>query len=271
MIIVPSENSRMTTLWQAALCGLAVAFAFPGCDMQTAGTSVGTGNPTEIEVSFKNDSGSVPITGTMAVYASTQIPVLGFSPEPLITLSVTGSDHASLKANVFASLADTLWPKSSIENGIYHFNVAVIGDSQGTILKGLSFRKSDGCFVLSGADATAPKVEVKGVLNGNLTPLIVYQGSLDTTKTDPLWDYHLFVYGTGFTSKSEHGRFTIQKLPLGQYECHVLLLPAKEHHLSGVDSAAVYGINTSLEPGNEVLDLGAEQAQVPLPDSLKIP
>ena len=73
MSITRNDKQTKNPMWKLALCGLAVAFALARCETQVAGTSVGTGNPTEIQVSFKNDSGSMAVTGTLNVYASTQI------------------------------------------------------------------------------------------------------------------------------------------------------------------------------------------------------
>jgi hypothetical protein len=238
------------------------------CDLQLAGSSVGTGNPTEIEVAFRDDSGSVPITGTMAVYASTQIPVPGFSPEPLLTVPVTAADHGTLKAEDFASIADTLWPKGSVENGLYRFNVVVTGETQGSIVKGLVLRMQQRDFVLRDQDATAPRKEGVVTVQGAMAPLVTFEGALDTDTMNSDWDYFLFLYGTGYASQGDHGHFSIPKLPQGQYESHILLLPGKAYLSTGVDSTSVFGLTAPIEPGKGTLILGSVQARIPLPESL---
>lgn len=264
------EKPPMPLTWKTALCSLAAAMAFIRCDMQMAGTSVGTGNPTEIEVAFKNDSGSVPITGTLEVYASTQIPVPGFAPAPLLSVSVSGETQARLTADEFKSIVDSLWPKTSVENETYHFNVVVKGEDHGAILKGWVFRKKEGDFLLRTEDSTASRNDNVATVQGVVTPLVEYKGALDPTKLSPYWDYFLFLDGTGYASKGDNGKFSIPKLPLGQYESHVVLLPGKDPLLGGTDSTTVYGLTTLIEPGKESLTLSTEQKQIPLPDSLKV-
>jgi hypothetical protein len=264
-----NENRPMNPKWKSAVYGLAVSFALMSCEDRVAGTSVGTGNPTEIQVSFKNDSGSVPITGMMNVYASTQIPVEGFSPQPLLSVPVSASAEASLTAAAFDAIADTLWPKTSVEAGSYRFNVVVTGENHGTIMKGLAFRKKEGDFVLRAEDAKAPMTGKMATVTGSMTPLVTFQGVLDTNKMSAVWEYHLFLYGTGYSGKSEGGRFSIPKFPIGKYESHVILVPTKAQQVSGQDSAVVFDLMAPIEPGVETLLLSANQVHIPLPDSLK--
>jgi hypothetical protein len=269
MALKRNENSSMNPKWKSAVCGLATAFALMSCEDRVAGTSVGTGNPTEIQVSFKNDSGSVPITGTMNVYASTQIPVAGFSPQPLLSVPVSGAAQAALKADAFKALHDSLWPKTSIVNGEYRFNVVVTGENHGTIMKGLAFRKDKMDFVLRAEDSTAPQTDRVATVMGAMMPLVTFQGVLDTNKMSAVWEYHLFLYGTGYSGKSEGGRFSIPKFPIGKYESHVMLVPTKAQQTSGQDSAVVFDLMAPIEPGVETLLLSANQIHIPLPDSLK--
>jgi hypothetical protein len=268
-----SEERSVTSLFprgrKALLCGLAACLAFPSCDDQVAGTSVGTGNPTEIEVAFKDDAGSVAITGTMNVYASTQIPVPGFSPEPLVSVPVNGATHAALNASALKAVADTLWPKASVENGLYRFNVVVTGTDKGSILKGFAFRKDSNDFELRAEDSGAVRIEGVATVMGAMTPLVSFQASLDSARISPSWDYYLFIYGTGYAGMADQGRFSIPKLPQGRYEAHIVLLPAREHSTSGTDSTFVFSLKAPIEPGQDSLALGPILATIPLPDSLK--
>ena len=269
MSITRNDKQTKNPMWKLALCGLAVAFALARCETQVAGTSVGTGNPTEIQVSFKNDSGSMAVTGPLSVYASTQIPVPGFSPGPMVSLPVTGTTHATLTVQALATLADSLWPKTSVENGLYKFNIVVTGENHGVILKGLSFKKKDGVFVLRDEDSKSPRTGTVAAVEGAMTPLVLYQGVFDSTTMSANWDYHLFLYGTGFTGKGDGGRFTIPKLPFGQYESHMVLIPSKSNPASGIGNVDVYKMTSLIEPGKKALTIGAVQSQVPLPDALK--
>ena len=53
-----------------------------------AGSSVTTGNPTEIQVSFTGENGPVALTGRVDVYGATQVPIPGFNPDPLASFDV---------------------------------------------------------------------------------------------------------------------------------------------------------------------------------------
>ncbi|HKP94595.1 MAG TPA: hypothetical protein VJ385_02450 [Fibrobacteria bacterium] len=257
--------------WKTALCGLTALFLFVRCETQTAGTSVGTGNPTEIEVAFRNDSGSEPITGTMTVYASTQIPVPGFSPAPLISVPVAGMSHAVLKASAFAALADTLWPKGSVENGLYRFNVVVMGETKGAVLKGFSFRKTEKDFLLRAEDANAVRQENTATLKGTLSPLVELKCGIDTATISPYKNHFLFMYGTGLVAKGTAGEFVFPSVPKGSYESFLLSIPMKGNASTTIgDSLAIYSLSAALTSGtNNPLAVGDVQIRVPTPQSLK--
>lgn len=269
-------NSTRTTCgptgpaWKTALCLGAVAIVVVCCDDQVAGTSVGTGNPTEIQVSFRNDSdAAVALTGSIRVYASTQIPVGGFLPAPLLTIPVDGGNHAGLKADAFKSLADSNWPKGSIENGIYKFNLVVTGQTSGTVLHGFSLNKIKGEFQLRPQDSALVVHENVATIKGGLAPLITLSGNVDTTTFNAKWYYHLFIYGTGFTAKIEHGEFAIENIPTGQYISHLLLVPSKDAGQSGVDSSDIFSLGTPIGIGVDTIRVGTKHDRVPLPDSLR--
>lgn len=262
---------RMRMTWKKALSGMACALAIVHCDLQTAGTSVGTGNPTEIQVGFRNDSGAVAITGTMAVYASTQIPVPGFSPEPLISVPVTGASHAALTADAFKALADTMWPKGSIENGRYNFNVVVTGENRGSIMRGFAFRKDSNDFVLRAEDADAPRDGGSATVKGAMAPLVEIICTIDSAALGPDKDDYLFLYGTGITSKGKAGRFVFSSLPEGDHQVYLISLPRKGQEGAGMnDSLFVYGLSAGIESGKDnALSYGGIQATVPVPEALK--
>ncbi|MDB5047533.1 MAG: hypothetical protein JWO30_604 [Fibrobacteres bacterium] len=264
-----NKKFRMPLKWKTALCGLVVVMAFTHCDLQMAGTSVGTGNPTEIEVAFKNDSGAVPITGDLSVYASTQIPVEGYAPAPLLKVNVNGMTQASLNVKAFQSLPDSLWPKGSKNGSNFMFNVVVTGDSQGVILKGFTWRKAEGDFVLRDEDQKPPGNGATAVIKGQLAPLVAFQGIVDTSNFSLLLDYYLFIYGTGYKAKVERGVFAMPNLPKDKYDGFLLSLPRKENQISGVDSASVYSLTTSLDAGTSNLTRGEVHERVLLPDSLR--
>jgi hypothetical protein len=256
---------------KTALGGLAAALALNCCDTQVAGTSVGTGNPTEIQVSFKNDSGSVSINGSLDVYAATQIPVPGYSPVALIHIDVAGTTQAIFGADAFKSIADTLWPKGSIEKGNYHFNVIISDGKHGTILRGFAFRKGKSDFVLRDEDKDAPRDGNRAAIEGTVTPMVPMICSLDTAKISPKKDHYLFLYGTGFIAKGDSGKFQFASVPKGSHNVFLLSLPMKGDMGTGVgDSLFVYGMSTSADAGKtNILTQSDIQATVPIPDSLK--
>ncbi len=261
--------NRMPTAWKTALCGLACVLAFSRCDTQVAGTSVGTGNPTEIEVAFKSDSSAAAsITGNLSVYASTQIPVEGYQPMPLLTVDVAGATHASLKASLFLNVADSLWPKGSRNDSERFFNVVVTGENQGAVLKGFTWRKADTSFGLRKED-DAPAGVMTVSVKGLLAPLVAFQGTVDTSNFNIFADYHLFIYGTGYKVKVEHGKFSMQNLPKDSYDAFLLSLPKKDHPISGMDSTSVFSITTPLAAGTSNLVKGSLHELIPLPDSLR--
>jgi hypothetical protein len=258
-------------LLRTALCGFACLLALGACDDRMAGTSVGTGNPTEIEIAFKDDAGTAPITGSLSVYATTQIPVEGYAPEPLLKVDVAGASQATLKATAFAALADSLWPKGSKNDSERFFNVVVTGEDQGAVLKGFAWRKADTSFGLRAEDEKVKAGATKATVKGLLAPLVAFQGTVNTANFSLVHDYHLFIYGTGYKAKIENGIFSMPKLPNQKYEGFLIILPQKDHLTFGMDSTSVFSLTSSLESGNSNLAQGAAYEHVLLPDSLRIP
>jgi hypothetical protein len=259
---LPPSSFRMR-----AWCALTAACAFFACEMQTAGTSVGTGNPTEIEVTFKNDSGSVPIHGVMNVYASTQIPVPGIAADPLVSVPVTDADHAVLAADGFDAVADSLWPRTSVDNGECAFNVVVTGEKSGAVLKGFAYRKATHDFVLRAEDANALRHEQTATVVGPMSPLVELACSMDTTRFSPYQNYFLFFYGTGFRSRNESGHFIFPAIPAGAYQGFLIGIPNPEQPTEGtLDSLSVYEVDREIETGeSNPLFPGDVQAKIPTP------
>jgi hypothetical protein len=266
-----SQLDRMPKAWRAALGGLAGALFLSCCVDRVAGTSVGTGNPTEIEVAFKDESGGdLSITGDLSVYASTQIPVEGYAPQPLVKVPVSDADRATLKAGDFKDLADSLWPKGSRNGDIFSFNVVVTGESQGAIVRGLTWRKDLDKFGLRDGDPKIDEGVMKASIKGPLVPLVAFQGTVDTATFGILNDYHLFLYGTGYASRLSHGAFVFPKVPMEKLKAFLLVLPKKENLSSDIDSTPVFSLTGFLEAGISNPVVGAFHEQVLLPDSLRI-
>lgn len=262
-----------SNLSAAALCGIAAALAPAGCANRVAGTSVGTGNPTEIQVSFRDDAdAAVLITGTMKVYASTQVTVSGYDPDPLFTVSVAGASRAALKAGDFASLNDSLWPAGSVQGAARKFNVVVLGAGNGGVLTGFAYLKEKGAFELRAED-TKPVWDASGksaVIHGRIKGLVEFKGAVDTSTLSGSLDYHLFMYGTGFTAPVVGGTFSFPKLPEGQYQAFLISQPKKDQQSAGADSATIFTTGAVLNAGNTDLAKGVIHERVPLPDSLRV-
>jgi hypothetical protein len=264
-----SARPRLSAVLKAAIIAAAGALALASCMDRVAGTSVGTGNPTEIVVGFRDDSdASIPVSGSLSVYASTQIPVPGFAPDPLLKVDLSSSRSASLNAVAFAALADSLWPEGSRDGATRLFNVVISGTDRGAVLRGFAFLKDKGAFLLRDEDAAAPRDGGSVSVKGALTSLADYKGTIDTTSLSPFWNYYLFVYGTGFSTKIEHGAFTLPRVPKSGQEVLLIPLPGDLAHSSGIKSTTVFELSVPLVPGENVVSQGKVRDTVPLPDSL---
>ena len=264
----PSASTRPFSPFHLAAAWVA-ALAMAGCEDRVAGTSVGTGNPTEIQLGFRDGTGSVALSGRVSVYAATQIPVEGYRPQPLLDYAVQGNT-AVLKASDFASLADTAWDKKSIDQGVYAFNVVVTGSDKGSVLTGFGFDKALGSFVLRPQDEDAAwnKAHTGVILSDSLRALVDMQGTVDTNTISPVKDYHLFLYGTGFSSKLDSGNFVFYAVPEGKYDAFLISFPQKDHQASGGDTTDVFSTSAPLSPDATSLSRGELYDRVRLPDSL---
>lgn len=268
----PAKNIR-PLVWKIFAGGLASALALAGCDTQVAGSSVGTGNPTEIQLGFKQDGSAMAITGRVDVYAATQVPVPGYSPLPLTSVPVTDGKSATLTAAALAAIQDSLWPKTSIEgDSIYRFNLVVTGAAQGAILSGFGYRKGKGEFTVRSEDAGAVRSGDAVSVAAALTALTDAHYVIDSTTISPNKQPFLFLYGTGFAAKGQSGKFTFQNLPKGEYLSYLVAIPAKEAIVSAEDSLIVYSTKGAATSGSDILlSVGSPQGMIPLPDSLRKP
>jgi hypothetical protein len=261
------------SLRKTAVCAAFALLALAGCDERIAGTSVGTGNPTEIQLGFRDATGSAAVSGRVSVYASTQIPVEGYRPDPLLEYEVHDAASATLKAADFAALPESVWAKGSVDKGIHSFNVVVAGASQGSVLAGFGFDKAKGKFVLrpedDGAvwDAEGERAAVKD----SMRALVELKGTLDTTTVNRYKDYHLFLYGTGFTSKVDKGSFALPRVPDGTYHAYLISLPQESGPQSGTDSTDIFTTTGLLSTTTPDLSRGELYSRVRLPDSLIAP
>lgn len=249
------------------------AALFCNCEMQTAGSSVGTGNPTEIQVAFTGTGGSPQgVTGSMDIYAATQVTVPGFQPEPLAHFDINGDKSHSLLGSDLKGVADSLWPKSSHEgDSILRFNVVVKGDSQGVIIQDLGFRRADATFSVPDSLKNPSSKDGAVMVWGDLKEMVPFTISMDTAQFDPEQDYFLFLAGTGFHAENEGASFTFGAVPYGVHHASFLQLWKKNHGpASQSDSAYVYSIKSEFNTASpETISVGAISDSVPLPPEYK--
>lgn len=264
-------NARILPLRKTALCAAFALLALSGCDERMAGTSVGTGNPTEIQLGFRDGTGSAALSGRMSVYASTQIPVEGYRPGPLLEYELKDATSATLKAAEFAALPESVWAKGSVAEGIHSFNVVVTGTSQGSVLAGFGFDKAKGKFVLRPEDDEAvwDAEGERAAVKDSLRALVDLQGTVDTNSISRFTHYHLFLFGTSFASKVERGSFTMHDVPEGKYDAYLIALPTRDDPpISDVDSTDVFSTTAPISTGTSLLSRGELFERVRLPDSL---
>jgi hypothetical protein len=199
---------------------------------------------------------------------STQIPVAGYAPEPLLRVDVVGATHATLTAAAFKALADSLWSGGSMNGSGRAFNVVISGSGHGAVLRGFAWNKDENTFGLRAGDKPPAGHGLKVDVIGALAPLVTIQGSVDTSTFNLSSDFHLFVYGTGFSSKIVDGRFSLPAIPMDKYEGFLISLPKPDHPASETDSASVYSLNSLLQDGAVNLPKGPIHDRLPLPDSL---
>jgi hypothetical protein len=237
---------------------------------EVTSTSVTTGNPSGIRLVFKKDSLPVSLNGKVEIFAMTQIPVHGFSPNPLLIYRLENASSIEIEGKSIESIPDSLWPAGSLEgDSIWKFNAVISGDSEGSVVKGMAFKKA-----MNGSGFARPglfsEFDSHTEASVTLSGLLNYVGKMDTNRLSFYRDHYIFIYGTGFSAKEEHGLFKFTGLPVGYHEAFLLPLPgSKDGQASGEDSAAVYTLNSVLSTEIDSLYRGTLFEMVELPDSLK--
>jgi hypothetical protein len=196
--------------------------------------------------------------------------VEGYRPEPLVEYELHNAPYATLKAADFADLPDSVWSKGSIDTDVASFNVVVTGASQGSVLTGFRFNQAKGKFMLRPEDRGAFWDEAGdgAVLKDSLRALVDLKGTLDSAIVSRYNDYHLFLYGTGFSSRVENGQFVLRGLPENKYEAFLITLPKKDHQISGLDSTDIFSTTLPLSTESTSLGRGIPYERVRLPESL---
>jgi hypothetical protein len=238
-------SSRKILLLGLALLHIA-CFETKAPDDVVTGTSTTSGNPTEIQLGFVD--GSIEHAGNVEIYASSQIPVPGFQPDPLLRFQVKGDKEYRLLASDFSSITDSLWPKSSREgDSIFRFNLVVMSDSKGAILHGLGYRPASASFAIPDSMKTPGDTEGAVMVWVDLKKRVGYKGFINPLKLN--WDklHFLFIPGTGYYAKSDSGNFDFSGLPEGRYKVNFISVPNKDIALGSTgDSTNIYFVDRSL-------------------------
>ncbi len=265
----PTRLNR-SVLFLAALLFLACIAGQNSVDISS--TSVSTGNPVGLTFHFEKGSHPIALTGTMDIYAATQIPVPGYRPDPLLRIRLDNTDTARLDATVLAAIPDTLWLNNTgMKDSLLNFNVVLTGDSEGAILQGFSFDKRRGLII---SPATS---EGERTFHAEVSSLVDYVGHLrldSTGLSTHRFDFYLFIFGTGYYAKGIGHQasevdtilFTIPKLPAGQHDAFVLLFPNPAYApLSHSDSTAILNLESPFRTDSDSLRVVSVFKLVKLP------
>lgn len=259
---------RKASAWALAL---GCALAFVRCaDDQVAGSSVTTGNPTEIQVSLTDAGGGpVALSGRVEIYASTQIPIPGFRPEPLARFEV-GGDTFTLDAGRFEGIADSLWAKGSLEgDSLAKFNLVITGADKGAILGDMAYRLKDGKFKLNAGTFKAGKAgaaKISALVSG----FSAYQATLDSSILGLRRHHYLFIRGTGYFARSDSARFVFPALPVGSHNPILISIPTKESQAtSPQDSVELYSLEKPLATGENPTLRGSSLGRISIPSELR--
>jgi hypothetical protein len=270
---IPMRLCRMGLIF-VALFFLACIAGQDGVNISS--TSISTGNPVGITFRFEKEAKPVALTGTLDIYASMQIPVPGYSPEPLLRMRLDNSDTARLAASALASIPDTLWPDDPDgKDSLLKFNVVLTGDSLGAILKGFRFDKRHKVVIPPAAS------DAEETFHAEVSGLVDYAGvlELDSGYSTHRYDYYIFIFGTGYFAKMVGDKsygdtlpFTLSKLPAGQHDAFLLGLPNPAVvQTSYPDSAAVFTLTPPLRTDTDSLRTGLYFMQVRLPPGYFLP
>lgn len=184
-----------------------------------AGTSVSTGNPGSVKISFKEGDSPTVFSGKLEIFGATQVPLPDLKPGPLALLTVDTATSAVLSPDKLHSIADSAWPSTSKEgDSIYRFNVVISDPQRATILRDLAYlRKSRKVISM---DSLKSDADSNGVLDRD-APLVPLVKITAITKSQSIanYDRYLFIMGTGFIAEGDSAnKYTFPSLPGGIHD-----------------------------------------------------
>lgn len=234
-----------------------------------AGTSVSTGNPGSVKISFKEGDSPTVFSGKLEIFGATQVPLPNLKPGPLAIIAVSDTISTVLSPENLRSIADSAWPsKSKDGDSIYRFNVVVSDVRRGAILRNLAYLKKDGKVV--SMDSSRPTADTNAVLDrdASLVPLVsitaVTKGEFRST-----YDHYLFIMGTGYIAVGDSGtRYTFTGIPSGIHNLNWLPVWKKGlGPVSNPDSLRYYGLESPFNTegnGEFVIDVSTSST-FPIP------
>lgn len=260
----PPVLSRYSTRWAL---GLGLLAALSGCDDRLAGSSVTTGNPTEIQVALTENGSPAAFTGRVEIHGATQIPVPGFSPEPLASFELKGASVLRLAAASFAGIADSAWPVgSALGDSVRLFNVVITGANSGAIVSELEYRKKEGTFGVSDHNSLPEGQSVLGV-KANLAGLTSLTGRISPETLYFLKDHYVFIPGTSAFALADSGRFELKGIPKGKYSPALVSVWRKGQFNSGTqDSLEVFSLSQEMDTDiTDTVSVGGVISVIPVP------
>ncbi len=154
------------------LCAVALYACLQSSAPVISSTSVTTGNPTGIRIIFRKDSLPISLNGKVEVFATTQIPVPGYSPDPLLKINLVEASDVEIEESSIQAIPDSLWPAKSIEgDSVRKFNVVISSDSLGSILEGFHFQKNKHGALITQSGAFIPQINLHSEITVSLDRL----------------------------------------------------------------------------------------------------
>lgn len=274
MKLLPGAAPRLAAhpLAKAARWSLALAsvIALAHCtDDRLAGSSVTTGNPTEIQVGFTGENGPAALSGRVEIYAATQIPVPGFRPEPLGRFVVVGTSFA-LTANHFANIADSMWAEGSlVGDSLARFNLVFADANSGAILRDMAIRLKDRKFDLKEGTFT-PGMDGAVSVQTGIKPYAAYEVVMDSVAMSISRFHFLFLQGSPWYAAESTGVFRFPALPLDAYRLSYVAVPNKANApVSVMDSLSIYTLDRPVQTGSTAVIRGDAEYRLPVPASYR--
>jgi hypothetical protein len=148
--------------------------------------------------------------------------------------------------------------------------VVVKGADAGAILKGYSYRKAEGDFLLAPEDSGAAVQNRVARLDKTMLPLGTLACGKDDSAFNSEYEDYVFLYGTGYAAKVVEGKFVLANIPKDKYKAYHLYVP-RDNPLSDEDTANVYELRDSLDTDSRFFTYGALHDVVPVKDYFSLP